>query len=435
MRKEIPIVSLLLVLPVPVFCMGADWKNFRADANRMEKRIQELSAFGANREGGVSRVAFSDADVEGRKYIRSLMEKAGLKVRVDAAGNIIGHREGRNPNLPVILFGSHIDSVPHGGNYDGDVGVLGALECIEILNQQNFLTAHPLEVIVFSDEEGGLTGSRAVVGELSQEALQLKSHSGKTIGEGIRFIGGDPDNLQSAKRNPSEILAYLELHIEQGGILEAEKINIGVVEGIVGINLWNVSVLGLANHAGTTPMDQRKDALLAAAKLVDSVNHIARSIPGRQVATVGTIQAEPGAPNVIPGKVVMSLEIRDLEKSKIDLVFEKVKKSAEKIAADTGTTISFAALDVTAVPAPTDQRLRKVIQEAATGLGLTTKLMPSGAGHDAQDLARIVPIGMIFVPSVGGISHSPKEFTTPPDVANGASVLMQAILEVDEKGL
>jgi N-carbamoyl-L-amino-acid hydrolase len=203
----------------------------------------------------------------------------------------------------------------------------------------------------------------------------------------------------------------------------------------VGINLWNVTVLGFANHAGTTPMNQRKDALLAAARLVDSVNHIARSIPGRQVATVGTIQAEPGAPNVIPGKVVMSLEIRDLEKSKIDLVFEKVKKSAEKIAADTGTTISFAALDVTAVPAPTDQRLRKIIQEAATGLGLTTKLMPSGAGHDAQDLARIVPIGMIFVPSVGGISHSPKEFTTPPDVANGASVLMQAILKVDDKGL
>src|ERR1041385_8253888 len=427
------IVSLLLLLPV--FCMGGDWKNFRADPKRLEERIRELSKFGANPEGGVSRVAFSDADVEGRKYIRSLMEKAGLKVRVDTAGNIIGHREGRNPKLPVILFGSHIDSVPHGGNYDGDVGVLGALECIEILNQQNFLTAHPLEVIVFSDEEGGLTGSHAAVGELSQEALQIKSHSGKTIGEGIRFIGGDPDNLQSAKRNPSEILAYLELHIEQGGILEAEKINIGVVEGIVGINMWDVIVVGFANHAGTTPMNQRKDALLAAAKFIESVNDIARSIPGRQVATVGKIRAEPGAPNVIPGKVVMSLEIRDLEKSKIDLVFEKVKESAEKIAAETGTTISFAPLDVTAIPAPTDPRLRKIIQEAATDLGLTSKLMPSGAGHDAQDIARIVPIGMIFVPSVGGISHSPKEFTTPSDMANGASVLMQAILEVDEKGL
>lgn len=415
--------------------MGADWKSFHADPKRVEERIKALSQYGANPEGGVSRVAFSDADVAGRKYIRSLMEKAGLKVRVDAAGDIIGHREGRNPKLPVILFGSHGDSVPHGGKYDGALGVLGALECIEILNQQNFLTAHPLEVIVFSDEEGGLTGSHAAAGELSQEALQIKSHSGKTIGEGIRFIGGDPDNLQSAKRNPSEILAYLELHIEQGGILEAEKINIGVVEGIVGINVWDVTVVGFANHAGTTPMNQRKDALLAAARLVDSVNHIAKSMPGRQVATIGTIQAEPGAPNVIPGKVVMSLEIRDLEKSQIDLVFEKVKKSAEKIAADTRTTISFAALDVTAVPAPTDPRLRKIIQEAATGLGLTTKLMPSGAGHDAQNLARIVPIGMIFVPSVGGISHSPKEFTTASDMANGASVLTHAVLKLDEKGL
>ena len=335
----------------------------------MEERVKELSKFGANSEGGVSRVAFSDADVAGRKYIRALMEKAGLKVRVDAAGKIIGRREGRDPKLPVILFGSHIDSVPHGGNYDGDVGVLGALECIEILNERNYITSHPLEVVVFSDEEGGLTGSHAVAGELSPEALQLKSHSGKTIGEGIRFIGGDPGRLQAAKRNPSDILGYLELHIEQGGILEAEKIDIGVVEGIVGINLWDVTVLGFANHAGTTLMNQRKDALVAAARLVESINHIAKSVPGRQVATVGKIQAEPGAANVIPGKVVMSLEIRDLEKSKIDLVFEKVKKSAEKIAADTGTTISFAALDVTAVPAPTDPRLRKTIQEAATGLG------------------------------------------------------------------
>jgi len=194
-------------------------------------------------------------------------------------------------------------------------------------------------------------------------------------------------------------------------------------------------VLGFANHAGTTPMNQRKDALVAAAKLVESVNQITRSIPGRQVATVGKIQAEPGAPNVIPGKVVMSLEIRDLEKSKIDLVFEKVKESAKKIAADTGTTISFAALDVTAVPAPTDPRLRRMIQEAATDLGLTTKLMPSGAGHDAQDIARIAPIGMIFVPSIGGISHSPREFTTASDTANGASVLLQTILKLDEKGL
>src|SRR6266487_2310764 len=385
--------------------------QLRVNGPRILEHINGLAEFGKNPQGGASRVAYSEADRQGREYVVGLMREAKLDVSIDAAGNIIGRRAG-NAKLAPLLFGSHIDTVPEGGNYDGVVGSLGAIEVTQTLVESNITTRHPLEVVIFQNEEGGLIGSRAMDGELTDKELNLISRSGKTIREGIKFIGGDPEKLLTARRKPGDVTAYLELHIEQGGILEAEKVDIGVVEGIVGINLWNVSVLGFANHAGTTPMNQRKDALLGAAKLVDSVNHIARSIPGRQVATVGTIQAEPGAPNVIPGKVVMSLEIRDLEKSKIDLVFEKVKKAAEKIAADTGTTISFAALDVTAVPAPTDQRLRKIIQEAATGLGLTTKLMPSGAGHDAQDLARIVPIGMIFVPSVGGISHSPKEFTT-----------------------
>ncbi len=410
---------------------GQDWKSFRADPKRMEERILRLSEFGKNPEGGVSRVAFSEADIQGRKYITTLMEAAGLKVRVDAAGNIIGRREGRDSKLPVILFGSHIDSVPKGGNYDGDVGVIGSLECIEILNEQKFTTTHPLEVIVFSDEEGGLVGSRAMIGDLTDDALKVISHTGKTIGEGIRAIGGDPEKLKGARRKPDEILAFLELHIEQGGILDSEKIDIGVVEGIVGINWWDVTVIGFANHAGTTPMDQRKDALLAAAKLVDKVNYIARKIPGRHVATVGRIQAEPGAPNVIPGKVVMSLEIRDLAKEKIDQVFREVQESAKQIAKDSGTTISFSPLDVTAVPAPTDQRLRKIIDESARAIGLTTKTLPSGAGHDAQDMARMVPTGMIFVPSVAGISHSPKEFTHPKDMANGATVLLHTILSID----
>src|SRR5688572_6739047 len=306
-----------------------DLKTLRADPKRMEERIVKLSEFGRNPEGGVSRVAFSDADIAGRKYIVSLMEKAGLKVRIDTAGNIIGRREGTDPQLPVILFGSHIDSVPKGGNYDGDVGVIGALECIELLNAKKHVTRHPLEVIIFSDEEGGLVGSRAIIGDLSAEALEVKSHTGKTIGEGIRAIGGDPTRLQHAKRKPEEIVAFLELHIEQGSILHSEKINIGIVEGIVGINWWEVTVTGFANHAGTTPMDKRKDALLAAAKIVDSVNKIAKSIPGRQVATVGRIHAEPGAPNVIPGKVTMSLEIRDLSKNKIDQVFQEVHQAAK----------------------------------------------------------------------------------------------------------
>jgi len=429
-------MRILILLMVFFLTIGnvysQDWKNFRANAKRMEDRILKLSEFGKNPEGGVSRVAFSEADIQGRSYITTLMEAAGLQVRVDAAGNIIGRREGRDPKLPVIFFGSHIDSVPKGGNYDGNVGVIGSLECIEILNEQKVTTLHPLEVIIFSDEEGGLVGSRAIIGDLTEDALKVVSHTGKTIREGIVAIGGDPEKLTEVQRKPAEILAFLELHIEQGGILDSEKIDIGVVEGIVGINWWDVTVIGFANHAGTTPMDQRKDALLAAAKLVDSVNKIAKSIPGRQVATVGRIHAEPGAPNVIPGKVVMSLEIRDLSKEKIDQVFRKVQESAKQIASDSGTTITFSALDVTAVPAPTDQRLRKLIDESARSIGLTTKALPSGAGHDAQDMARLVPTGMIFVPSVAGISHSPKEFTHAKDMANGATVLLHTILCLDQ---
>ena len=425
-RKLFVFLSAILIYNL------ASAENLQTNAKRMEERIQALSQFGKNPEGGVSRVAFSEADLEGRKYIISLMKNAKLDVQIDAAGNILGRRPGKNDSLPPILFGSHIDSVPGGGNYDGDVGTLGAIECIEVLNENNMITQHPLEVVVFSDEEGGLVGSRAMAGELSSEALDLSTHSGKTIRDGIRFIGGNPDQLAEAVRKKGSIKAFLELHIEQGGILDTEKINIGVVEGIVGINWWDVTVEGFANHAGTTPMNQRKDALLAASKLITAVNRVATSVEGRHVATVGKIKAEPGAPNVIPGKVVMSLEIRDLSSEKIQMIFEKIKQEAQNIEKESGTTIQFKALDTTAIPALSDERIRSLIAQSAKDLGFTSKVMPSGAGHDAQDVARIAPMGMIFVPSVGGISHSPKEFTKPQDMANGAAVLLQTILKIDQ---
>jgi N-carbamoyl-L-amino-acid hydrolase len=224
------------------------------------------------------------------------------------------------------------------------------------------------------------------------------------------------------------------LHIEQGAILDTEKINIGVVEGIVGINWWDVTVEGFANHAGTTPMKGRRDALLASAKFIEAVNRVVTSVPGRQVGTVGRIQALPGAPNVIPGKVVLSLELRDLDADKIKTLYEKIQSEARQIAEASGTRFSFKEINVN-TPAPTDERIRRVITEAATALGLTTKLMPSGAGHDAQDMARLGPVGMIFVPSVGGISHSPEEFSRPEDIANGANVLLHTLLKLDSGGL
>lgn len=410
-------------------------RALRVNGRRIEERLMALAQFGKNPEGGVSRVAFSDADVQGRQYVISLMREAGLTVRIDPAGNIIGRRDGSDPSLPVILFGSHIDSVPRGGNYDGDVGVIGAIECVQVLKENGVITRHPLEVVVFADEEGGLVGSRAMIGELTPETLDVVSHSGKTVREGIRFIGGDPDRLAEARRRKGEITAYLELHIEQGGRLEAEKVQIGVVEGIVGINWWNVTVEGFANHAGTTPMDRRRDALLAAAHFIIAVNRIVTSVPGQQVGTVGRIAAEPGAPNVIPGRVVMSLELRDLSREKVASLFEKIQQEARAIEERFGVTIRFDPIPANSIPAMTDERVRRLIAESARELGLSYMFMPSGAGHDAQEIARIAPVGMIFVPSVGGISHSPREYSRPEDIANGANVLLQTILKIDRGAL
>lgn len=433
MKTCTPIVFCALIA---VACLGAAstapaQERIYASPERMEERIQALSRYGANPEGGVSRVAFSEADLAGREYIKSLMRDAGLDVRVDTAGNLIGRRAGREDAAPTILFGSHIDSVPGGGNYDGDVGVMGAIEVIELLNEHGIVTRHPLEVVSYTDEEGGLTGSRAMVGSLSGEALRIVSHSGMTIRDGIRQVGGDPDRLDLAVRQPGDLAAYLELHIEQGAILDEADIDIGVVEGIVGIRWWDVTVEGMANHGGTTPMDRRRDALVSAAELTLAINRIARELEGRQVATVGQIQAFPGAPNVIPGRVSMSLEIRDLDAAKMQQVFDLVEDEARRIAEVRSTPISFAELDMAAPPAPTDERLRDLIARVADELGFTYRRMPSGAGHDAQDLAKIAPIGMIFVPSVGGISHSPDEFTSAQDMANGASMLLRTVLAVD----
>jgi len=413
----------------------AETPSIRADAGRMEQRIKALSQFGANTDGGVDRVAFSEADVDGREYIKGLMREAGLTVRVDTAGNIIGRREGSDPELPVIMFGSHIDSVPGGGNYDGDVGVIGAIEVAQLLNENDIDTRHPLEVVSFTDEEGGLTGSLAMTGRLKPAALDIVTHSGKTTGEGIRFVGGDPDRLDLSHRQSGELAAFIELHIEQGANLHEEKIDIGVVEGIVGIRWWDVVIHGFANHAGTTPMNRRKDAMLSAAELTLAINRVATQMPGRQVATVGKIRAEPGAPNVIPGRVVMSLEIRDLSADKMQQVYDAIEHEANHIATARETLILFKEIDVDVQPAPTDERMRRIIALSADALELSHQMMPSGAGHDAQDMTHIAPTGMIFVPSVDGVSHSPREFTSPGDMANGANVLLMSVLAIDQGAL
>lgn len=425
------ITSILLSLLILLATLAAAADNLQADPDRMEQRIKALSEFGANEDGGVDRIAFSDADLAGRAYIMELMREVGLDVRLDTAGNIIGRREGSEPDLSPIMFGSHIDSVPGGGNYDGDVGVIGAVEVIELLEEHNVQTRHPLEIVSFTDEEGGLTGSRAMAGKVDFRTLSVMSHSGMTIGEGIRAVGGDPNRLDLAERKPGEIKAFIELHIEQGAILDEEDIDIGVVEGIVGIRWWDVTIEGFANHAGTTPMNRRWDAMISAAEYILAVNGVATSMPGAQVATVGRIHAEPGAPNVIPGEVVLSLEIRDLSAAKMQRVFDDISAAGDRIADTRFTPIRYKEIDVDVAPAPTDERMRRIIAASADDQGLSFRFMPSGAGHDAQDMALIAPTGMIFVPSAKGISHSPKEFTSAQDMANGASVLLRTVLEID----
>jgi N-carbamoyl-L-amino-acid hydrolase len=253
------------------------------------------------------------------------------------------------------------------------------------------------------------------------------------MGQGIQRLGGDTTRLAEVIRPKGSMAAFVELHIEQGGILDRENVDIGVVEGIVGLRWWDVTVRGMANHAGTTPMDLRQDALLAAARFIQAVNEEALKMEGKQVATVGRIRANPGAPNVIPGEVVLSLEIRDLSDDTIDTLYKNIQERAESIATDSGTTFEFTALDTTGKPALTAGWIQKEIRDAASGLGLSHRQMQSGAGHDAQDMALICPVGMIFIPSKGGISHSPDEYSAPEHIANGADVLLATLLQLDAK--
>ena len=427
------IFAVLVLFSISAFSQRVPSTKIKVNEQRIENRIFELAKFGKDGAGRGYRVAFTKGDIEGRNWFIDLMIKAGLAVTIDNAGNIIGKRKGKNPSLKSIAFGSHLDMVPDGGNYDGGLGSVAALEIMEVLNENNIVTEHPLELIIFCNEEGGTIGSMAMSGHLTSEGLKQVSQSGLTMAEGIKAIGGNPDSIQFSTRKKGDIKAFLELHIEQGGILEKENKQIGVVEGIVGIVHWNVTVNGFANHAGTTPMNMRKDALLAASKFIIAVNEVINSYQGNQVGTVGKIAAFPGAYNVIPGKVTMGLEIRDLSYEKIWKLFHDIEKKAASIASSSGTIISFEHQANESKPALTEKTLQQKIVSSANALSLTTKFMQSGAGHDAQEMAMIAPVAMIFIPSVNGISHSPKEFTKASDMANGANVLLQTILAIDKE--
>ena len=410
----------------------------RIDGTRLRQNLEALSVFGRpagkSFADGVSRVAYSDADVAGRQFVMGLMRDAGLTPRIDPAGNIFATRTGQDASLRPILFGSHIDSVPEGGNFDGDLGSLAAIEAIRALNAASLVTRHPLEVVVWAHEEGGtfpngLNGSRAVAGQLVAGELD-QVYGGLRKADGIRRIGGDPDRIADARRQPGSTHCYLELHIEQGGTLDRRRIPIGVVEGIVSISRYRATVTGFANHAGTTMMTDRQDALIAASQLVLAVREEVTKVDGRQVGTVGHLEVSPNAANVIPGQAVLSIELRDLSEAKLTSIAEAIAARARAIATATKSTIEIVPTGHYG-PALATPAVQAAIERAASRLNLTHARLPSGAGHDAQMAATLGPMGMIFVPSIGGVSHSPRERTEWDDCARGADVLLQTLLEVD----
>ena len=435
-RRELLLGAAALVGPAALSgraFAGRAAASLRIDAARLQQTLEALSVHGRPAGGsfadGVSRVAYSAADVAGRAYAVELMRDARLQPRIDTAGNIFGWRDGSDRSLKPILVGSHIDSVPNGGNFDGDLGSLSAIEIVRTLNSNGLTTRHPLQVVIWSNEEGGTVGSRSTIGAIGPADLERR-YGGIAMAEGVRAIGGDPTRLADARLAPGAFHCYLELHIEQGGNLEKAGMPIGVVEGIVSLDQYEVEIRGTANHAGTTPMPDRRNALLAAAMLIEAVQDVVTSEPGRQVGTVGRLEVFPNAPNVVPGVVKHSVELRDISPEKIARLGDEVQRRAQEIAQKTKTEISMTKVEHIE-PAVASPEVQSQVEAAASALGLKTVRVPSGAIHDAQLMARVGPMGMVFVPSVNGISHSPRELTHWADCANGANVLLHTVLAMD----
>jgi len=398
-----------------------------ADPLRLRDSLERMAA------GGTTRLAYSVEDIRGRELAMQMMREATLEVRVDASGNIVGERQGRLKTRP-ILFGSHIDTVRNGGRFDGVLGVMAGIECVRVLNLMGHLTEHPLHVVIFENEEGqtyaGLSGSRGMVEGLSAEELARTDGDGRPLRDAIAFVGGEPERLAQPLAPMPDVHAYLELHIEQGGELERNLISIGIVEGISGIHHTEVVVRGAANHAGTTSMTGRRDALVAAARLVLEVQKLAEQDGLCRAATVGQMNVLPNSKNIIPGEVRLVIELRDLDCARINTALQRLQSVAIEIESCSGVKIQLQ--DQQLAPAvPAASLVQKAIAESCEELGYSYSSMPSGAGHDAQILGQVAPMGMIFVPSIGGISHSPEELTTYEDCARGTNVLLHTILKLD----
>ncbi|SFL30687.1 Zn-dependent hydrolase [Pelosinus propionicus] len=402
---------------------------------RLEENFQRLSTIGKQDGGGFTRLAFGDADWEARNVIIELMKTAGLTIRVDAFGNVIGRREGLYSEKPVVMLGSHIDTVPNGGNFDGVLGVLGAIEALQCLEEQQEQNEHPIEVVVFMAEESSrfgvaTLGSKAFCGKLSPEKLvQYKDKDGISLGDAMQQRELNPANIRQAQYQ-GDIKAFLELHIEQGKVLETTKHQIGIVTGIAAPTRFKAIVTGQADHSGATPMNMRQDALTAAAEVILLVEQLARKVAHLGVVgTTGVIKAEPGAMNVIPGRVELGIDIRAIQLASKQWVVDELIAGIDKIKAQRSVEIEMTTL-TDETPVELLEEMVEVLQDVCKQHPYPNMLMPSGAGHDAMHLASLAPTGIIFIPCQGGISHNPAESASMDDIVAGTEILLTAIRKI-----
>ncbi len=400
------------------------------DGERLLASLQELGRIGALAGGGVCRLALTDEDRQGRDWVRARMQSLGMAVSVDGIGNVVGIRAGARPGPPVMT-GSHIDTVRTGGLYDGNYGVLAGLEIVQALQDAGVRTEKPIAVAFFTNEEGArfapdMMGSLVFQGGLPlEDALGAKGIDGTTVGENLQRIG----YCGSAPVGVARVDSYVELHIEQGPVLDLEGIRIGAVEGVQGISWTRFSLSGVSNHAGTTPMRLRRDAGVVAARIACFARELARELGGNQVATVGSMTFLPNLVNVIPNRVSFTVDLRNTDESILAAAEQRLWAFADEAARDEGVELARESM-ARFEPVDFDPRLVELVERTARELGLSVRRLPSGAGHDAQMLARMCPAGMIFVPSVGGLSHNVREHTAPDDLVAGARVLLRVLLHL-----
>lgn len=398
---------------------------------RVAKRLFDLSQIGFVQIGGVKRPGFSNEEKEAKTLVKKWMGEAGLMVSEDGAGNVMARLDGTN-KVPAIASGSHVDSVPNGGNFDGPLGVLSALEVVEAWKETGYLPEKPYEVIVFSDEEGsrfnsGLTGSQAMTGAISKEEMaQLRDYNGETLEQVLTHYGSTLDSFKAAKRDLNELELFVEVHIEQGKKLEKANEPVGIVSGIAGPAWLEVEFIGEAGHAGNTPMIGRKDCLVAAADFLQSLPEFPKGISDTAVATVGKMDVFPNGANVIPEKVKMLVDIRDIKEEPRDRLLDQISEQAEKVAAKHNIRCNIK-LNTRIQPVPIAEDLQNRLAASLNKLGIAPTYIPSGAGHDAMNLGRFIPVAMLFVRSKDGISHNPKEWSSLNDCISGIHVLKDFI--------